>query len=223
MQEFMNYASEILPSLMEGLVLTIYIGIFSFIGALIIGFVLAVIYTLRNQVVNSVIKVYVSFFRGTPLLMQVFLFYYGLPMIFEVLLNIPKITALIICMSLNGAAYVCESIRGALESIDKGQYEAATAFGLSHVDTMRKFIFPQALVAVVPTLTSVFLDLIKMSSIGMTIGVLELTGEAQFITATSYRAFETYLIAILIYWILSIVIGWLQNGVEKRISKAYVR
>lgn len=219
--ELIPYAQEILPLLMKGLGLTLYIGIASFLGALVLGAFLAVIYTIKITLINRIIRVYVSFFRGTPLLMQVFLFYYGLPMLFEPLLGIPKIEALIFCMALNGSAYVCESVRGAIESIDRGQYEASIAFGMSHFQAMRRIIFPQASVAVVPTLTGVFLDLLKMSSIGMTIGVQELTGRAQLITATYYKAFETYFIAIIIYWILSIIFERVQKRIEIRISAAY--
>lgn len=221
--ELIPYAQEILPDLIEGLGLTVFIGIISFLGALLIGAILAVIYTLNNKFINSIIRIYVSFYRGTPLLMQLFLFYYGLPMIFEILLVIPKMEALMFCMALNGSAYVCESIRGAIEGVDKGQYEASIAFGMTHYEAMRKIIIPQAAVAAVPTLTSTFLDLIKMSSIGMTVGIQELTGKAQLITATLYNAFETYLIAILIYWVLSIVFEQFQKWIEHKISVAYVR
>lgn len=222
-EELLPYAAEIMPALMEGLVLTLYLGVLSFIGALLLGALLAFLYTLNNKVINGVIRVYVSFYRGTPLLMQLFLFYYGLPMLISALIHIPKLHALILCMALNGSAYVCESIRGAIEGVDKGQFEAATAFGMSHYQAMRRIIFPQAAVAAVPTLTSTFLDLIKMSSIGMTIGVQELTGRAQLITATLYKAFETYLIAILLYWILSIIFEYIQKRIELRISRAFVR
>lgn len=221
--ELLPYAQKILPDLIEGLILTINIGIASFIGALLLGAFLAIIYTLNNKFINAFIRVYVSFYRGTPLLMQLFLFYYGLPLIFEVLLKIPKMEALIFCMALNSAAYVCESIRGAIEGVDKGQYEAATAFGMNHYQTMFKVILPQAAVAAVPTLMNTFLDLIKMSSIGMTIGIQELTGKAQLITATLYNAFETYFIAIIIYWILSIGLEFIQTRIERRITRAYVK
>lgn len=221
--ELIPYAREILPRLIEGLGLTVYIGTISFLGALILGAFLAFILTLNNYLINKIIRIYVSFYRGTPLLMQLFLFYYGLPIVFEALLVIPKMNALIFCMALNGAAYVCESIRGAVEGVDKGQYEASISFGMSHYEAMSKIIFPQAAVAAVPTLTSTFLDLVKMSSIGMTIGIQELTGRAQLITATYYNAFETYLIAILIYWILSIIFEQIQIWIERRISVAYVR
>lgn len=219
--DFIPFAKEVSPMLIEGLGLTLYIGILSFLGALILGAFLAIIYTVKVKIMNRIIRVYISFFRGTPLLMQVFLFYYGLPMLFEPLLGIPKVEALIFCMALNGSAYVCESVRGAIDSIDRGQYEASMAFGMTHFQAMKRIILPQASVAVVPTLTGVFLDLFKMSSIGMTIGVQELTGRAQLITATYYNAFETYTIAIIMYWILSIIFERIQKRIEKRISVAY--
>lgn len=223
LSDLLPYAREILPNLLDGLLLTLNIGIISFLGALLLGALLAIIYTVKNPVINRLIRIYVSFYRGTPLLMQLFLFYYGLPLIFSVLLKLPKMEALILCMALNGSAYVCESIRGAIEGIDRGQYEAGAAFGMGHYQTMFQIIFPQAAVSAVPTLTSTFLDLIKMSSIGMTIGIQELTGKAQLITATKYNAFETYLIAIILYWVMSIVFEFIQKKIENKVSKAYVK
>lgn len=222
-EEFIPYFIEIIPMLLEGLTLTLYIGILSFIGALIIGIILALASTTSNKIINNIIRIYISFFRGTPLLMQVFLFYYGFPLLMDWMLGIPKMTSLILCMSLNGSAYICEALRGAIEGVDSGQYEASIAFGMSHKQAIFKIILPQAAVSAVPTITSTFLDLIKMSSIGMIIGTQELTGRAQLITATHYKAFETYLIAIIIYWILAIIIEQMQKRIERKISVAYVR
>ena len=129
--------------------------------------------------------------------------------------------ALVLCLGLNSAAYISESIRGAIESVDKGQYEASIAFGLTHPQMMLKIILPQAAVAAIPPIVNSCLDIIKMSSLGMTIGIQDIMGEAQLTAATYYKTFETYILAAVFYWILAIVLGVVQKKVEKIISSAY--
>lgn len=223
MQAFLDYALEILPDLFNGLGLTLFLGSSSFIFALILGLILLIIYSMNIKVINNIIRIYVSFFRGTPLLMQLFLFYYGLPVVINVLAGLDKNWALIISMSLNSSAYIFEILRGAIEAIDKGQYEASVAFGMTNYQTLTRIVFPQAIVAVFPSLINSYMDMIKMSSIGMTIGLQELTGRTQMISASSYRITETYIIAIIIYWILSIFFSYIQKNIEKNIGKIYRR
>ena len=124
-------------------------------------------------------------------------------------------------MALNSAAYISESIRGAIESIDKGQYEASQAFGLTHFQMMTRIILPQAAVAAIPPITNSCMDIIKMSSLGMTIGIQDIMGEAQLTAATYYKTFETYIMAAAFYWVLAIILGRVQKMIEKKISTAY--
>ena len=204
-ETFLPYAGVLLPRLLQGVWITIYISVFSF----------------KIKGLDTIARVYVSYFRGTPLLIQLFLFYYGLPMVLEIIKECPKTLALILCLGLNSAAYISESIRGAIDSVDKGQYEACIAFGISHRQMMMKIILPQAAVAAIPPIVNSCMDIIKMSSLGMTIGIQDIMGEAQLTAATYYRTFETYIMAAAFYWILAIVLGAAQKKVELAVGSAY--
>ena len=142
-------------------------------------------------------------------------------MVMDIMKNCPKTLALILCLALNAAAYISESIRGAIESIDQGQYEACLAFGLTYTQMMTKVILPQAAVAAIPPITNSCLDLIKMSSLGMTIGIQDIMGEAQLTAATYYKTFETYILAAAFYWALAAVLGRVQRMIEQKIGVAY--
>ena len=131
-ETFIPYTKVLTPLLLEGLWITIYVSALAFLLSIILGAILAVIQHFHVKILSQLAKVYVSYFRGTPLLIQLFLFYYGLPMVFDVMKRCPKTFALVLCLGLNSAAYISESIRGAIESVDKGQYEASIAFGLTH-------------------------------------------------------------------------------------------
>lgn len=220
-ETFLPYAKMLIPLLLEGLWITIYVSAAAFILSIILGAVLAIIQHFKIRGLQQVTKVYVSYFRGTPLLIQLFLFYYGLPIIFEAMKGCPKHVALIVCLALNSAAYISESIRGAIDSVDKGQYEASLAFGMTHFQMMTRIILPQAAVAAIPPITNSCMDIIKMSSLGMTIGIQDIMGEAQLTAATYYKTFETYILAAAFYWILAVILGKVQKKIEKKISTAY--
>ena len=127
-ETFIPYTKVLTPLLLEGLWITIYVSALAFLLSIILGAILAIIQHFRVKILSQLAKVYVSYFRGTPLLIQLFLFYYGLPMVFDVMKRCPKTFALVLCLGLNSAEYISESIRGAIESVDKGQYEASIAF-----------------------------------------------------------------------------------------------
>lgn len=220
---FWPYMQMLLPLLFEGFKVTIYVSIIAFILAVILGVALAVIQLLDNKIINKVIGVCVAYCRATPLLIQLFIFYYGLPMIFEFMKSIPKVPALIVVLAINSAAYISEIIRGAIDSVDSGQYEASVAFGMSMSEAMGRIILPQAAVAAVPSIVNTCLDIVKLSSLGMTIGIQDVMGQAQLQAAISYRSLETYLVAAVFYWILMIIVGYIQRIVEKRFNAAYQR
>ena len=142
-------------------------------------------------------------------------------MVFDVMKQCPKVLALIICLALNSAAYISEAIRGAIDSVEQGQYEASLAFGMTRYQMMTRIVLPQAAVAAIPPITNSCMDIIKMSSLGMTIGIQDIMGEAQLTAATYYKTFETYIIAAAFYWVLAIVLGKIQKKIEKKVSAAY--
>lgn len=217
------YILELTPLLLKGVQITIKVSVIAFILSVLLGTILAIIQLFNVKFLDKLVKLYVSYFRGTPLLIQIFIFYYGLPMVFDFMKTFPKTGALILCLALNSAAYISETIRGAIESVDKGQQEACLAFGMSKSKMMIRIILPQAAVAAIPPITNSALDIIKMSSLGMTIGIQDVMGEAQLAAAVSYKTFETYIIAAGLYWILALILGKIQRTLERRIGLAYVK
>ena len=220
-ETFLPYARILTPLLIEGLQITLYVSAAAFVLSTILGAVLAVIQHFKVKGLAWLMRLYISYFRGTPLLIQLFLFYYGLPMVFDVMKQCPKVLALIICLALNSAAYISEAIRGAIDSVEQGQYEASLAFGMTRYQMMTRIVLPQAAVAAIPPITNSCMDIIKMSSLGMTIGIQDIMGEAQLTAATYYKTFETYIIAAAFYWVLAIVLGKIQKKIEKKVSAAY--
>ncbi|MBM6685086.1 amino acid ABC transporter permease [Faecalicatena contorta] len=220
-ETFLPYARILTPLLIEGLQITLYVSAAAFVLSTVLGAVLAVIQHFKVKGLAWLVRLYISYFRGTPLLIQLFLFYYGLPMVFDVMKQCPKVLALIICLALNSAAYISEAIRGAIDSVDQGQYEASLAFGMTRYQMMTRIVLPQAAVAAIPPITNSCMDIIKMSSLGMTIGIQDIMGEAQLTAATYYKTFETYIIAAAFYWVLAIVLGKIQKKIEKKVSAAY--
>ena len=211
-ETFIPYARILVPLLVKGLGITIYVSAAAFFLSVVLGALLAVIQHFKIKGLNQFVKIYVSYFRGIPLLIQLFIFYYGLPMVMDIMKNCPKTLALILCLALNAAAYISESIRGAIECL---------AFGLTYTQMMTKVILPQAAVAAIPPITNSCLDLIKMSSLGMTIGIQDIMGEAQLTAATYYKTFETYILAAAFYWALAAVLGRVQRMIEQKIGVAY--
>lgn len=220
-QEVMPYVVQLVPLLINGMKITIFVSILAFAISIVMGVILAIIQHYHVAILDPIAKVYISYFRGTPLLIQLFLFFYGLPMVMDIMVRCPKILALIICLAMNSAAYMAETIRGAIESVDKGQYEACLGFGMTHTQTMTRVVLPQAAVAAIPPIVNSAIDIIKMSSLGMTIGIQDVMGEAQLSAAVSYKTFETYIIAAAFYWILALILGKLQRIVERKIGVAY--
>ena len=212
-QEVMPYVVKLVPLLINGMKITIFVSILAFAISIVMGVILAIIQHYHVAILDPIAKVYISYFRGTPLLIQLFLFFYGLPMVMDIMVRCPKILALIICLAMNSAAYMAETIRGAIESVDKGQYEACLGFGMTHTQTMTRVVLPQAAVAAIPPIVN--------SAIGMTIGIQDVMGEAQLSAAVSYKTFETYIIAAAFYWILALILGKIQRIVERKIGVAY--
>ena len=188
---------------------------------LIIALILVAISTYKIKILSPLSKIYISFFRGTPLLVQLFLLYYGLPQIIPVFKNINAYTATIIGLSMNSSAYMVETLRGAISSVDKGQMEAALSIGMTHWQGMKRIVLPQAARVAIPSLGNTFVDLLKSSSLAFTLGVAEILAQAQMSAAASYKFFENYLAVALIYWLIVIFFNYIQRILENKMSHAY--
>lgn len=217
----LNYFIEIMPTLMKYVGMTLSLSVISMAIGLILALMLESIRMYKIKGLNSLAEIHVSFFRGTPLLVQLFLLYYGLPQVVPAFKTMDAYSATILGLSLNSSAYMAEVFRAAISSTDKGQMEAALSVGMTHWQGMKRIVMPQALRVAVPSLGNVFVDLIKGSSLAFTLGLVEILAQAKMSAAASYKFFESYLAVALIYWIIVAVFNHLQKILENKMNKAY--
>ncbi|HWT51315.1 MAG TPA: cystine ABC transporter permease, partial [Caulobacter sp.] len=196
------------PLLLKGAGYTVLLSVIGMSVGVVLGFGLALMRLARSALLRWPAAVYVSAFRGTPLLVQLFLIYYGLP---QFGLEMPPLLAAGIGFSLNIAAYASEILRSAIAAVDKGQWEAASVLGMSRGQALRRVILPQAARTAVAPLSNSFIGLVKDTSLAATIQVPELFRQAQLITARTYEIFTMYLAAAAIYWIVSTLLAAVQH------------
>jgi len=218
-----TYFLEMIPLLLGYLGLTMKMASLGLVFALILAVNMAVVRVLKVPLLDWLVQLFISFFRGTPLLVQLFLLYYGLPQMFPVMVGIDAFTAAVIGLSLHFSAYMAESIRAAILGIDKSQMEAALSIGQSSLMAMRRIILPQAARIALPSLMNQFVDMIKSTSLAFTLGVAELMARAQMEASSSFRFFESFLAVALIYWAVVVIFTQLQNRLEKHLNRAYQR
>ncbi|GHB14976.1 amino acid ABC transporter permease [Salinicola rhizosphaerae] len=219
----LDYMAELVPILLSYLPLTLEMAAAGMLCALVLACLLAVIRVTRVPGLNAFALLFISFFRGTPLLVQLFLFYYGLPQVLTFLVSINGITATILGLTLHFSAYMAESIRAAIVGIDRSQTEAALSIGMTQSQLMRRIVLPQATRVATPTLMNYFIDMIKSTSLAFTLGVTEMMGATQKEAASSFLYFEAFLVVAVIYWIVVEALSWLQKWLENRLNRAYQR
>lgn len=217
------YMMEILPDLLGYLPITLYLTLASMAIAVIIGGLFSVVLVNKVPVLTQIIQVIMSFFRGTPPIVQLLLIYFGLPQILPIAKGMSAETASILTFSLNTAAYLAEVFRAALVSVDEGQVEAAMTVGLTYGQTLRGIVLPQAVRNAIPGTGNTFVGLLKNSSLAFTIGVVELLAQGKLFASNSLKFFEAYFAVALIYWALTILYSLLQNWYEKRLAVPYTR
>ena len=203
MQESIQLVIDSAPFLLKGAVFTLQLSIGGMFFGLVLGFILALMRMSPVWPVKWLARMYISIFRGTPLIAQLFMIYYGLP---QFGIELDPIPAAMIGLSLNTAAYAAETLRAAIASIDKGQWEAAASIGMTSWQTMRRAILPQAARVALPSLAA-------------TIQVPELFRQAQLITSRTLEVFTMYLAASLIYWVMATVLSSLQNYFENQLNR----
>lgn len=203
------------PFLLQGAMYTVLFAAVSMVLGLILGFSVAVVRVTKVPVVSQIAAVYVSAFRGTPLLVQIFVLYYGLP---SVGIEFTPVTAGILALTLNVAAYLSESMRGAILGIDKGQWEAGLSVGLTWGQTLWNIITPQALRLAVPSLSNSLISLIKDTSLISVIIVTELMLATKEVIAETFQPLPLYLAAAGIYWLLSALFERVQKALENRLT-----
>ncbi|HHJ2544121.1 TPA: amino acid ABC transporter permease [Pseudomonas aeruginosa] len=203
------------PFLLQGAMYTVLFAAVSMVLGLILGFSVAVVRVTKVPVVSQIAAVYVSAFRGTPLLVQIFVLYYGLP---SVGIEFTPVTAGILALTLNVAAYLSESMRGAILGIDKGQWEAGLSVGLTWGQTLWNIITPQALRLAVPSLSNSLISLIKDTSLISVITETELMLATKEVIAETFQPLPLYLAAAGIYWLLSALFERVQKALENRLT-----
>lgn len=212
--------SSFWPMLSGGLTGTIPLALSSFVLGLALALLIALMRISGQPVLAAIARFYVSVIRGTPLLVQLFVIFYGLPSIGA---TIDPWPSAIIAFSLNVAGYAAEILRAAILSVPKGQWEAGHTIGMSRTLTLRRVILPQAARVSVPPLSNTFISLVKDTSLASLILVGELFREAQQIAAFSQQFLLIYMEAAAIYWVFCLVLSSGQSALEKRLDRYVAR
>jgi cystine transport system permease protein len=205
------------PILLKGTGYTLIFAFAAMFGGLLVGFVLAVARIVPSRWTQVPATVYVSMMRGTPLLVQVFIIYYGLP---SIGISFEPLTAGVLALSLNAGAYISESLRGAIVGITRGQWSAGYSLGLTYSQNLYYVVLPQALRLAVPSMSNTLISLIKDTSLVSVITVTELLLATKDVIATTFQPLPLYLAAAGIYWILSICLEHVQARLEKYFGRS---
>ena len=204
------------PLLRAGLLFTVPLTLITFVGGIALGFLLALGRLYGPKPLVALVRFYVWLIRGTPLLVQLFLIFYGLP---SAGITLDAFTAAVIGFTLNVGAYTSEVIRATLDAVPKGQWEASYSIGMNWFQAMRRIVLPQAARIAVPPLSNTFISLVKDTSLAAAVTVPELFQEAQRIAAATYEPLILYIETAVIYLLFSSVLSALQNKLEARLTR----
>ena len=205
-----------LPILLKGLQVTLYIFVIAIILGFLIGLVVALPRLAPIKILNWIAKVYVDAIRGTPFIVQLFFIYFGVNSLNLISLN--STTAGIITVAINAGAYFAEIIRAGIQSIDKGQTEAARSIGFTGTQTMRYVVLPQAFRRMLPTITNQSIISLKDTSLLSVIGIADLTQQGQIQASATFEAFKIWLAVGVIYFIIIYLLTLIANFIERRVQ-----
>jgi polar amino acid transport system permease protein len=216
-----------IPRVLEALPVTLVLTALSLICGLVIGLGVAVIKISRVPVLLELSRFYVSVTRGTPVIVQLYLTYFGIPLILKYInyyngtsLNInavPPIVFALMALSLNQGAYSSETIRAAILSVDKGQIEAAHSLGMTTTQLLRRIVIPQAFVVALPSLGNSLIGLLKETSLAFVCSVVDITARGKILAGNNYRFFESYCSVAIIYWVLTLMVEQAVRYAERRL------
>jgi polar amino acid transport system permease protein len=216
-----------IPRVLEALPVTLALTALSLICGLVIGLGVAVIKISRVPVLLELSGFYVSVTRGTPVIVQLYLTYFGIPLILKYInyyngtsLNInavPPIVFALVALSLNQGAYSSETIRAAILSVDKGQIEAAHSLGMTTAQLLRRIVIPQAFIVALPSLGNSLIGLLKETSLAFVCSVVDITARGKILAGNNYRFFESYCSVAIIYWVLTLLVEQAVRYAEKRL------
>ena len=213
--------SSVLPSfpfILEGVKVTLEIALYAGILGFVLGIILSLFKISNNKILGFLADAYTSIFRGTPLVLQLMIIYFGSPQVLGY--QIEPFTAAVVSFALNSTAYISEIIRGGILAVDKGQSEAAMALGVPYRPMMLNIILPQALKNILPSLMNEFISLTKESAIVTTIGVMDIMRRAYQVGADKFRFIEPLLLAGVIYYIMVMILTLIGKAVERSMRKS---
>ncbi len=212
---FLGLTYQIMPRLLEGAVVTLELTVCSISLGFILGIALALGRLYGNRPISLLCTGYIEFFRGTPLLVQLLILYYGLP---PYGIRLSSFVAGILGLGLNSAAYQAEYFRGAIQSVSQGEIMAARAIGMSRFKAIMNIVLPQMLRIVIPSWSNELIYTLKYSSVAYMIGVPELMAQAKFIVARNFRYFEVFLVVAFIYLFAVVILSRILGVVQERVK-----
>jgi polar amino acid transport system permease protein len=214
-QDIINIIVKHWPVLLEGLGVTLQMTFLAVVMGFVIGIFLALIRVYGPKLFSVIVMVFIEIIRGTPLLVQLFILYFGLP---PYGINLTPFTAAIIGFTINSAAYQAEYLRGSLQSIENSQMIAARSLGMTKIQSITDIMLPQALRKVIPSWTNEFIYLLKYTSLAYIVGAPELMTQAKFIASRNFQFFKVYLIVAMIYLVVVLLFTWFFGKVEKKFT-----
>jgi cystine transport system permease protein len=217
-QELLDLLSASAPAMLRGAGLTLLLAVSAMVGGLALGLPAALMRVAPWAPLRWPAALYVSAFRGTPLLVQLFVVYYGLP---SIGIEFTPVAAGVLTLSLNAGAYLSESLRGAILAVAQGQWRAAYSLGLGWAPTLRHVVLPQALRVAVPSMSNTLISLIKDTSLVSVITMTELMLVTKELISVTFRPLPLYVAAAIIYWMLSLFFEGLQRHAERRLNRAH--
>lgn len=214
------------PMFIRGAGMTLLISIIGTILGAIIGLLIGVMHTIPlpergvkrwiNKVINAVLSVYIEFFRGTPMIVQAMVIFYGSALAFGI--NMDVLVAAIFIVSINTGAYMAEIVRGGIVSVDKGQFESAHAIGMNHLQTMVHIILPQVIRNILPATGNQFVINIKDTAVLNVIGVTELFFQTKSVAGNNFRYFESFFVACILYFVMTFTITRILRFIERKLD-----
>lgn len=216
-----------IPELLEKLPITLELALLSMLLGLLLGLLMAIIKMRKIKVLTQITNLLISLLRGTPVIVQLYVAFFGIPMFFQAInqkfgtdlavAKIPGFAYAMVALGLNQAGFMAEIIRSALQSVDNGQIEAAHALGMTYPQALRRIILPEAIEVALPTLGNSLISIIKGTSLAFTCAVVEITAQGQIIAGKTYRYFEVYMSLAIIYWVITLIIEQLIRIIENKI------
>ena len=217
-----------IPDLIRYLPITLELAIIAMALGIILGLILAIVKIREIPVLKQIATFFISLIRGTPVLVQLYIAYFGIPMFIKALnqkygtsLEVGDVSGFVyavIALGINQSAYNAEIIRAALLSVGEGQIEAASALGMSYLQALRRIILPEAITVALPSLGNSLISVIKGTSLAFTCAVVEMTAQGKIIGGRSYRYFEVYVSLAIIYWVITIIIEQILKAIENKLA-----